>query len=94
MNLHPDVSSLLAMHVYVQTWSNLGDALVSLAEQHFDSGQADSSRAAYSQATEAYERSCTLSSSDQGDDLPSLLHNWGVGLHSMGTHSQVSVLLH
>ena len=30
-----------------------------------------------------------LSSSEDGDDLPGLLNNWGVGLHSQGTHAKV-----
>ena len=45
--------------------------------------------AAYEEAMRAYERACQLSASEAGDDLPGLLHNWGVGLHSLGTHAQV-----
>ena len=76
----------------MQTWSNLADALVALAERVFDGGNAESSDALYDSARTAYERACSLSSSDQGDDLPGLLHNWGVGLHSLGTHTQVHIV--
>lgn len=34
----------------------------------------------YNAALAAYERSCALSDSADGDDLPGLLVNWGVGL--------------
>ncbi len=37
----------------------------------------------------AYAAACGLSSSEAGDDLPALLFNWGVGLHSLGTHAPV-----
>lgn len=40
----------------------------------------------FQQALEAYCRSCTLSDSEQGDDLPGLLQNWGVGLYDMSKH--------
>lgn len=73
---------------FVQTWSNLGDTLVSHAERSFDSGDLAASQQLYNGARQAYDRACSLSSSDQGDDLPGLLHNWGVGLHSHGTHTQ------
>lgn len=73
----------------MQTWSNLGDALMTHAERLYDSGEVQPSEAAYGEARAAYETACSLSSSDQGDDLPSLLHNWGVNLHSLGTHCQV-----
>ena len=60
----------------LQTWSNLADTLALYG-------------AAYGEAMRAYERACQLSTSEAGDDLPGLLHNWGVGLHSLGTHAQV-----
>ncbi len=44
---------------------------------------------AYSQAMEAYSKACSMTSSEQGDDLPGLLHNWGVGLRSMADQEQV-----
>jgi hypothetical protein len=79
------------MHLHhVQTWSNLGDALVKRAEVLAEAGGAEASiGAAYSEAMAAYGRACQLSASEAGDDLPGLLHNWGVGLHSLGTHTQV-----
>lgn len=43
----------------------------------------------YGEAMAAYAKACSLSSSEDGDDLPGLLHNWGVGLHSLGTHARV-----
>ena len=72
-----------------QVWVNMADAMVSSAEQHSDSGEVLQARQSYSQAMDAYETACSMSSSDAGDDLPGLLHNWGVGLYSMGTHLRV-----
>ena len=56
-----------------------------------EGGQSDGSAVgqAYSQAMQAYDRACSMTSSEQGDDLPGLLHNWGVGLRSMADHQQV-----
>ena len=58
-------------------------------------GQSDGSAVgqAYGQAMEAYDRACSMTSSEQGDDLPGLLHNWGVGLRSMADHQQVVSLI-
>ena len=73
-----------------QTWSNLADTLVSRAELLEQQGKADARTASmYSEAMAAYGKACMLSSSEEGDDLPGLLNNWGVGLHSLGIHAQV-----
>ncbi|KAK9838501.1 hypothetical protein WJX81_003740 [Elliptochloris bilobata] len=48
----------------------------------------EQSRRLYAEAMAAYAAACSLSSSEAGDDLPALLFNWGVGLHSLGTHAQ------
>lgn len=75
----------------IQTWSNLADTLVKHAELLQEAGDAHScTGAVYGQAMAAYAKACSLCSSEDGDDLPGLLHNWGVGLHSLGTHAQVS----
>ncbi len=74
---------------------NLADTLVRRAEALQEGGPGggapEKARAqvAYERAMAAYERACGLSSSEAGDDLPGLLHNWGVGLHSLGTHALV-----
>ena len=74
----------------MQTWSNLADTLVSQAELLEQQGMADARTASlYSEAVAAYGKACMLSSSEEGDDLPGLLNNWGVGLHSQGTHAKV-----
>ena len=78
------------MVVPSQIWSNLADALVSTGEQLSEAGQMEEGQGHYRQALQAYERSCSLSDSQQGDDLPGLLHNWGVGLHSLASHAQVT----
>lgn len=44
------------------------------------------------QGLEAYERSCALCDSSQGDDLPGLLCNWGSGLLSAAQMQQVGAL--
>eukprot|EP00878_Enallax_costatus_P032407 GHUV01035613.1.p1 GENE.GHUV01035613.1~~GHUV01035613.1.p1 ORF type:complete len:300 (+),score=126.70 GHUV01035613.1:130-1029(+) len=71
-----------------QTLSNLGDVLVSQGEALLESGQSAAGQAAFQSAVEAYQSSCSLSDSSAGDDLPGLLHNWGVGLHTISKHAQ------
>lgn len=39
-------------------------------------------------AVQSYESSCSMTDSSAGDDLPGLLHNWGVGLHTISKHAQ------
>lgn len=82
----------------MQTWGNRADAFVRQAELMAESSTAgeagqQASRHAYAQSMEAYGTACSLTSSEQGDDLPGLLHNWGVGLASMAEHTQVTLLL-
>jgi hypothetical protein len=67
----------------------MADALVQQGERLASAGDAAGARAAFGEALAAYERSCGLSDSEAGDDLPSLLHNWGVGLHSVSKAAQV-----
>ena len=74
----------------LQIWSNFGDASVSTGEQLSEAGQMGEGQGHYREALQAYERSCSLSDSQQGDDLPGLLHNWGVGLHSLASRAQVT----
>lgn len=80
-----------------QTWGNRADAMVRQAEllAEIDRGQSVGSAVgqAYGQAMDAYDRACSMTSSEQGDDLPGLLHNWGVGLRSMADHQQVLLLI-
>jgi hypothetical protein len=75
--------------VLLQTLSNLGDALVAQGEAALQAGQPDAGQAAFASALEAYQASCALSDSSAGDDLPGLLHNWGVGLHTISKQAQV-----
>ncbi|EIE25053.1 hypothetical protein COCSUDRAFT_61299 [Coccomyxa subellipsoidea C-169] len=71
------------------TWSNLADTLVKRAELLAADGDAESCvGSVYGEAMAAYAKACSLCSSEDGDDLPGLLHNWGVGLHSLGTHAK------
>lgn len=39
---------------------------------------------------QAFETACCMTSSEHGDDLPGLLHNWGVGLSAMAEQLNVS----
>ncbi len=81
---------LSAIVMCSQTWSNLADTLVKRAELLQEAGDAEACvGSVYGQAMAAYAKACSLSSSEDGDDLPGLLHNWGVGLHSLGTHARV-----
>lgn len=72
-----------------QTWSNLADALVQQAELLCSAGGRAEGEAMFSRALQAYEHSCALSDSSNGDDLPGLLYNWGVGLQAVSKHAQV-----
>ena len=66
--------------------------LVARAELLDEAAESEASVAAvYGEAMAAYGRACMLSSSEDGDDLPGLLNNWGVGLHSLGTHAKVAL---
>lgn len=76
----------------MQTYSNLGDSLVAAADALCDLGRAEEGRREYGRGMEAYSAACGMSSSEAGDDLPGLLYNWGVGLHSAGTHLNVCPL--
>lgn len=68
----------------MQTWSNLADALIQLAQAHAARGQMGDARAAVVTARAAYVSATSLSESDAGDDLPGLLCNWGTGLTAAG----------
>jgi hypothetical protein len=80
--------------VLLQTLSNLGDALVSQGEAALQLNQPDAGQAAFASALECYQASCSLSDSSAGDDLPGLLHNWGVGLHTISKQAQVGLSPH
>jgi hypothetical protein len=76
---------------HAQTLSNLADALVQQGELAQAAGDAALAQSAFASALAAYEQSCGLSDSEAGDDLPSLLHNWGVGLHAVAKSAQVGL---
>jgi hypothetical protein len=88
-SLLPSLSSLSSLP---QTRHNLADMLVQHAELCCPSSGTEATsapgraaaRALYDSAMEEYSRACGLSSSENGDDLPGLLHNWGVALLSVG----------
>ena len=54
-----------------------------------EAGQVEEGQGRFRDALQAYNQSCSVSDSQQGDDLPGLLHNWGVGLHTYASHTQV-----
>ena len=74
------------------TWSNLADCLVQYAQLLAEEGPLTSRRPEVpgmcEEALRAYERSCSLSDSSQGDDLPGLLCNWGSGLLAIAQMTQ------
>lgn len=81
------------LYAALQTWSNLADALVKRAEVLTAQGDAQSCMGSvYGEAMAAYGKACSLCSSEEGDDLPGLLYNWGIGLHSLGSHAEVCYL--
>jgi hypothetical protein len=70
----------------MQTWSNKADALIQLAGAYAKSLAPVEAwprvREAIERAHDAYLQATSLSSSDNGDDLPGLLCNWGTGFLS------------
>ncbi|KAF8069466.1 COQ3 [Scenedesmus sp. PABB004] len=76
------------------TLSNLGDALVAAGEAALAAGDGAAGQAAFQAALGSYEASCSLTDSSAGDDLPGLLHNWGVGLHTIAKQAQACELRH
>jgi hypothetical protein len=61
---------------------NLADALKQGADLAAEAGDAGAARALFRAAAEGYAAAVATASSEDGDDLPSLLHNWGVALAS------------
>ena len=80
--MHEMTETAIASHA--DTWSNLADCLVQYAQLLAEGPSLSARRSEVpeicSEAIRAYERSCSLSDSSQGDDLPGLLCNWGSGL--------------
>lgn len=73
----------LALDPDAGTAANLGDCLVQAGEALCELGRGADGARAFAEAREAFARACSISDSERGDDLPSLLHNWGAGLHAM-----------
>jgi tetratricopeptide (TPR) repeat protein len=67
------------------TINNLADALTQLAAITTDDAERQSQ--IFQQAMNTYERACSVSSSENGDDLPSLLMNWGSALTTAAKHA-------
>lgn len=65
------------------TWSNLADAEVAAAVALAAAGDAATCERLAADARASYLAACELSSSEQGDDLPGLLCNWGAGLTAL-----------
>ena len=64
-----------------------------MAEGSAEQAGREASQQAYEEGMEAYAMACSLTSTEQGDDLPGLLHNWGVGLRSKAEHTAVRSFL-
>lgn len=72
-----------------QTWSNLGACHKEAGEVLAGEGRAQLAEEQYEKAVEAYGKACSLCSAAAGDDLPSLLHDWGVALYSYASYTTV-----
>lgn len=68
----------------MQTWSNLADVLIELAQALAATKRLTDAEEAVTRAHTAYQSATSLSSSEDGDDLPGLLCNWGTGLTAVG----------
>lgn len=60
------------------TLSNAADTWVAAAQKLCEAGRQLEGAALFSQAMQAYQRSCELSSSEEGDDLPGDLSNLSI----------------
>lgn len=58
----------------------MGDALIQLAQAQHDLGDHAASQQSVAAAQSTYIQASSFSSSEDGDDLPGLLCNWGTGL--------------
>jgi tetratricopeptide (TPR) repeat protein len=70
------------------TFSNLGDILIQHGELLCKAGSVSEGFSKFTKAREAYAKACELSSSEQGDDLPGLLLNWGAGVLTAAEHAE------
>ena len=61
---------------------NRADALKQAGELALDAGETAAAQAALTAADSSYSAALATASSDDGDDITSILHNWGVALHS------------
>ena len=68
----------------MQTWNNLADALIQLAQALSTTQRLQEAEEAVARARTSYQCATSLSSSEDGDDLPGLLCNWGSGLTAVG----------
>lgn len=72
------------------TLSNLADVLIQHGELLCKGGAGAEGGVMFQRAREGYGRACGLSSSEQGDDLPGLLLNWGAGVLAAAAHAQTA----
>ncbi len=72
------------------TYSNLGDILVQHGELLCKAGSLTDGVSKFTKAREAYAKACELSSSEQGDNLPGLLLNWGAGVLTAAEHAETA----
>jgi tetratricopeptide (TPR) repeat protein len=70
------------------TYSNLGDILIQHGELMCKAGGISDGFDKFNKARAAYAKACELSSTDQGDDLPGLLLNWGAGVLTAAEHAE------
>ncbi len=70
------------------TYSNLGDILIQHGELLCKAGGTAEGFAKFTKARESYSKACELSSTDQGDDLPGLLLNWGAGVLTAAEYAE------
>lgn len=70
------------------TFSNLGDILIQHGELLCQGGGITEGFDKFTKARATYAKACELSSTDQGDDLPGLLLNWGAGVLTAAEHAE------
>lgn len=75
------------------TLCNLGDVLFQHASVCHQGGRPDLAWELCTRGQEAYGRACSVSSSEQGDNLPGLLLNWGSGLLTAAAWASTPALL-
>eukprot|EP00803_Ostreobium_quekettii_P003551 evm.model.scf_1101.6 EVM.evm.TU.scf_1101.6 scf_1101:27632-29210(-) len=71
-----------------KVWNNLADVQIELGVAEHRMGMHDASVVSLQDGLLSYSQACMFSDSSRGDDLPGLLHDWGVALQTVAEHTE------